>query len=143
MLYNESFCSFDLCFWFSFFISFRSDLNSPWSFFASVRLILPSLILSKILKALSNWLNLTSTVLPWYLYIKSSELSFPSSLVISSSLFSTSSLNISFCFEINGVSSLSWVYFFNRFNFSLALNCFYLSFSLIFNCFYLFFKSFF
>ena len=143
MLYNESFCSFDLCFWFSFFISFRSDLNSPWSFFASVRLILPSLILSKILGALSNRLNLTSTVLPWYLYIKSSELSFPSSLVISSSLFSTSSLNISFYFEINGVSSLSWAYFFNRFNFSLVFNCFYLSSSLIFNCFYLFFKSFF
>ena len=88
----------------SFSISFRFDLNSSGSFFASARLILPSLILSKRLKALSNF---ASAVLPLYLYIKSSELTFISKLVIYSSLLSTSSLNISFCFEINEVSSLS------------------------------------
>ena len=80
----------------SFSISFRFDLNFAGSFFASARLILPSLILSKRLKALSNF---ESAVLPLYLYIKSSELTFIYKFIRYFSNF--------FCFEINGVSSLS------------------------------------
>ena len=91
----------------SLFISFRFDLNSAWSFFASATLIWSSLVLSKRLKTLWDWSNFESAVLPLYLYIKPSELTFPTKLVISSSLLFKSSLNISFCFEIIGVSSLS------------------------------------
>ena len=98
-------------FCFLFFISFRSDLNSVWSFFASARLILSSLILSKKLKTLSNLLSFSSAVEPLHLYYKSSELTFLSNLVISSSFSFTSLLNISFCFEINELSLSLWAYF--------------------------------
>ena len=66
---------------FPFFISFRFDLNSAWSFFVSARLILPSLILSETLKLLSNPLNFSSAVEPLYLYIKSSGLTSLSNLL--------------------------------------------------------------
>ena len=99
------FCSFDLFFLFPFFISFRFDLNSAWSFFASARLILKSLILSKRLKALSNWSIFASAVLALYLYIKSSELIF----FVEISYF-VKSFIYNFIIII-WVFSLSWVYF--------------------------------
>ena len=61
---------------FSGIIYLRFDLNSAWSFFASARLILTSLILSKRQKALSNSVNFGSAVKSLYLYIKSSGLTF-------------------------------------------------------------------
>ena len=73
----------------------------------SARFILPFRILSMTSRALSNLLKLKSGVLPLYLYIKSSLLIFLSKSVIILFLSSTSSLNIYFRFEINGVSSTS------------------------------------
>ena len=63
-------------FFVSFFISLKFDLNSARSFFAPARFILPSLVLTKGLKALSNSLNFASAVKPLYLHIKSSGLAF-------------------------------------------------------------------
>ena len=68
--------SFDLCFLFPLFISPRFDLNSVGSFFASARLISPSLILSKRLTALLNSVNFASVVEPLCFYIKSLGLTF-------------------------------------------------------------------
>ena len=123
-----------LLFWsvflFPFFISLKFDLNSAWSFFASARLILPSLNLSKRLKALSNLLNFASAVKPLHLYIKSSELTF----YLNYLFFQAFQLQIIFIFIAINI-------FFDCFNFSLVLNWFYLSFPLFFNYFYLFFKS--
>ena len=107
MLYKEFFCSLDLFLLFPLFISARPDLNFIWSFFPSVSLILPSLILSKTLKALTNLSNFASEIRPLHLYIKSSRLTFWSKSVISSIFLSASSLNIYFCFEINDLTSSS------------------------------------
>ena len=101
------FCSSDFLLLPPLLTSPRLDLNLSLSYFASVKLISPFFVLFKRLKALSNLSNFSSLVLPLYLYIKSSLLPFLANLVISSSLSSASLLNISFCFEINGVSSLS------------------------------------
>ena len=105
-----------LLFWsiflFYFFISPRSDLNFIWSIFASAILILPSFILLIKSRALSNSLNFKSAVGPLHLYIKSSELTFLSNLIISSSLSSTCLLNFSFYFEISGIhcNQIFWLF---------------------------------
>ena len=101
------FCSFDLALLFPFFIWSKLYL----SFFASDIFISSFFILSIRFKALSCLSNFSSGVLPLYLCIKPSRLTFLSNSVISSSLLSTSLLNIYFCFEINGLSSSSSAYF--------------------------------
>ena len=72
ILCKALFCSFNFISVFLFL--FLPDLfqNLFLSLFASVRLILPSLILFKKLKALSNLSNSALAVLPLYLYFKSS-----------------------------------------------------------------------
>ena len=108
-MYKAFFCSFD--FLLPFFISPKYDLNLSWFFFTFVSSFLPSRILLIILWALSNSSKFTLAVLPLYLCIKSLLLTLLSKSVIFSSLSSTSLLNISFCLEINGVSSSSYAYF--------------------------------
>ena len=140
--FNTIQCSFLLflsMFFFSFFVLLRFDLISAWPFSASARLTLPSLILSRRLRASSNSLNFASAVKPLYLYIKSSALTFLSKLVISANLLSTKYF---FLLWDQWIIFITINIFYDWFNFSLVLNCFYLFFPLIFNCCYLFFKSF-
>ena len=102
-------CSFD--FLLPFFISPEFDLKFIWLLFTSASFISPFFILSIRSKALSYVLNSSLGVLPLYLYIKSSRSTFLSNSVISLSVLSASSLNISFCLEIHGLSSSSKAYF--------------------------------
>ena len=106
ILYIVFFCFFDLRLLFPIFISLRYDPNFSWSFFASARLIIPFFILFKKLKASSKWSKFILEMLPLYLYIKSSRLTFSFNSVMPSSLFSISSL-IFFFFQITGLSSSS------------------------------------
>ena len=78
-----------------------------WSFCDSASFVSPIFILSIRFKALSYLLNFWSGVLRLYLYTKSSKLTFLSNSVISLSFSPTSLLNVTFCFEINGLSSSS------------------------------------
>ena len=107
ILYSAFFCSFRLFLLLPFFISPIFHLNLIWSFFASSSFILLFFILSIRSKALSYSWNVSSGVLPLYVYTKSSRLTFLSNSIVSLSLLSASSLNIYFCFEINGLSSSS------------------------------------
>ena len=136
------FCSLDLLLLFPFLISAREDLNFSWSFFTSAKFISPFFTLLTILRALSNLSNFSSVVLPLYLYIKSSVLTF---FYLNQLFFQT------FICKFIKYFVLVWDWwsifiiisiFFNCFNLSLILNCLYLFLSLIFNCFNLFFKSF-
>ena len=89
---------------FDFLFSPRFDLNLIWSFFSLVRIISPSFILSGRLSHYQIHQILHQQWDPLYLQIKLSGLTFLSKRVISSSLSSASLLNISFCFEISGLS---------------------------------------
>ena len=90
---------------------FLFGLNCICHFLPQIFLFHHFFILSIRFKALSCLSNFSSGVLPLYLCIKPSRLTFLSNSVISSSLLSTSLLNIYFCFEIIGLSSSSSVYF--------------------------------
>ena len=111
ILYSAFFCSVDPFLLFHFFISNKLDLKFIWSFSPSVSFISPFFILLIRSKALLYFSSFSSGVLPLYLYIKSSRITFFSNWVILLSLLSASSLNISFASEVNGLSSSSQAYF--------------------------------
>ena len=129
---TKCFLLFFLLLWsgfYSFFYFTKYRFKFYLIIFASARLISPSFILS--MRALSNLLNFASAVWPlylYYLYIKSS--------------FVYKFIKYLFLLLDQWTIFITISIFFDSYNFSLVLNCFYLSFSLVFSGFYLFFKSF-